>query len=104
MPRFTAVILVMTLLFTASAIAAEYTGDADFVRRYPSPGGRVTFPHGLHASNLSTTCNACHSALRTFGGISQIYGHKYCKFCHEKNNGPTECSACHDTTKKEHQK
>jgi len=101
MPRYVSVILVMSLVCVAMATASEYSGNADFVRTYASTGGEVSFPHGLHASNLSTTCNACHSALRTFGGVNQIYGHKYCKFCHEKNNGPTECRACHATSNKE---
>lgn len=89
----------MLIIFAAAASASEYTGNADFISKYTSAGGEVTFPHGLHAGKLSTTCNACHSALRTFGGMSQVYGHKYCKFCHASNNGPTECSACHDSAK-----
>jgi len=104
MPRYVSVTLVISLVFVTMSTAAEYSGNTDFSRKYPSVGGEVNFPHGLHADNLSTTCNACHSALRTFGGISQIYGHKYCKFCHEKNNGPTECNTCHDITRKEHQR
>lgn len=93
----TLIILFIFLVLTTPAFSNDYSGDANFQSTYESAGGRVTFSHALHAEKFHTECNFCHSALRTFGGVSPIYGHKICKFCHEKNGGPTGCGACHDS-------
>lgn len=95
MYRFT-LITFLTLFLVSPVFSDQFKGNADFTSTYESTGGLVTFPHGLHAEKISKKCNYCHSALRTFGGVSQMYGHKICKFCHESNNGPEKCAACHD--------
>ena len=96
----TSFVLLTAAIMATSASAKDYSGNTDFTSTYESSGGMVTFPHGSHAEKLSTKCNFCHSALRTFGGISEMYGHKLCKFCHENNGGPKGCTDCHDTEKK----
>ena len=90
-------ILFISMLVALQAYSADYIGgEANFTSTYESTGGKVTFPHGKHAEGLSTECNLCHSALRTFGGVTQVYGHKFCNVCHEKQGGPSDCNACHD--------
>lgn len=90
-------LLIFLILLIVSPVSSDQLkGSADFTSTYESKGGLVTFPHGIHAEKLSKKCNNCHSAFRTFGGVSKIYGHKVCKFCHQNNSGPEKYNACHN--------
>ena len=85
-------VLLVPLAF--NALAAE-TEDYNFKRTFQTSYGVVVFDHEAHAMGRVKDCATCHSALKTFGGISALFAHNFCKTCHASRNGPTECNGCH---------
>lgn len=94
----------ISLVLVLSEIDASAVTDADykFNRTFPSSRGDVVFDHEAHAMGRVRDCATCHSALKTFGGkVDELFGHTFCKSCHEEEEGPTECSGCHKNRTKD---
>ncbi len=88
-------------VFLASGFSfAEITGNHKFKKIYENSNGPVPFHHERHVTRFPEDCAFCHSALKTFGGkVNEMFAHKVCRVCHEKNNGPVECHECHGRKK-----
>jgi len=53
----------------------------------------LIFSHEVHAD---FKCEQCHRAIATDRGLEQGPTMKQCLACHKKEDGPQECSACHE--------
>ena len=88
-------ISLLLCLFFVNAFATT-TLDYKFKKTFQSTSGVVVFDHEAHAMGREKDCEFCHSALEAFGGkVNELFAHKFCKLCHQSNNGPTECNGCH---------
>ena len=96
----TLLIAIFSVTFTVADDSYSYvSGNYKFNKTYQTSAEAVTFYHERHVDRSKSDCGFCHSALRIFGGVSELYAHDFCKACHESRNGPTECSQCHDNHK-----
>ena len=88
------VIMMMLLMFVFANIAIAANSGAE-VMTFENKKGTVTFQHKAHQDKLAGDCTKCHEGTPAKFEVNKDYGHKTCKACHKKMDGPTKCGACH---------
>jgi hypothetical protein len=98
-------LLLLLLLLPAPLLALDQAGPEAL--DYPSRWGIVTFKHFAHQKRVGN-CRTCHHPGVEMGVCAGCHGtilglaqrkdvlHKQCTGCHWQQQGPTECSGCHD--------
>lgn len=88
------VIMMMLLTFVGANIAVAANTGAE-VMTFENKKGTITFPHKAHQEKLGGDCSKCHEGTPGEFGVDKNFGHKTCKACHKKMDGPTKCNGCH---------
>ena len=88
------VIMMMLLTFVGANIAVAANTGAE-VMTFENKKGTITFPHKAHQEKLGGDCSKCHEGTPGKFGVDKNFGHKTCKTCHKKMDGPTKCNGCH---------
>ena len=84
------VIMMMLLAFVGVNVAI-----ADDIMTFENKKGTITFQHKAHQEKLGGDCTKCHEGTPGTFEVNKDFGHKTCKACHKKMNGPTKCAGCH---------
>ena len=86
------VVLAMLMAFVGANLAIAAGQD---VVTYENKKGTITFQHKAHQERLGGDCAKCHEGTPAKIAVDKNFGHKTCKACHKKMNGPTKCNGCH---------
>jgi hypothetical protein len=103
-------ILIITVAATVLAAPADiFTRKIQPAKNllvFPNAKGEVVFSHLKHLRSLNEDqCILCHLVENpTLESIQSRFdnhrvAHQYCKGCHLKGKGPTECNQCHNYKK-----
>jgi len=90
-------ILLLSLLFTSTVIAAEPENKGPKIIKLKMGGKTIEFTHHKHQKVTGNKCWECHADKKgKIDNWGEATAHRLCIPCHDLNEkGPVSCKGCH---------
>ena len=94
---FVSLILLLSLLFTATVFAAKPENIGPKIIKLKMGKKTIDFTHQKHQKLTNNQCWECHDEKNgKIENWNQTTAHKICIPCHDLNEkGPVSCKGCH---------